>query len=57
MEKLATENLPYLIAVVVLALLLVGWLVYRNFKDEDEFEHQADDPKQQLDKYNHDDKV
>ena len=55
MEKFATENLPYLIAVIVLALLLVGWLVYRNFKDEDEFEHGADDPKQNLDKHHHGD--
>lgn len=55
MQQIASENFPFLIGFLVFALALVLWLVFRNLKDEDEFEHDLDDPKQDLDKHHHGD--
>lgn len=44
METFPSDKLPFLIAVIVAALLLVAWLVYRNFKDEEEYEKEMDEP-------------
>ena len=57
MEPFPSDTCPFLIGVAVLALALVGWLVYRNLKDEDEFEHDLDDPKQEIEKHSKDDKT
>ncbi len=57
MEPFPSDKFPFLIGVAVLALALVGWLVYRNLKDEDEFEHDLDDPKQEIEKHSKDDKT
>jgi len=57
MKQFPIEDYPLLIAVVVLALALVGWLVYRNFKDEEEFEENADNPKQTAEKHSKEDKT
>jgi hypothetical protein len=48
MEALNPKYYPYLIAIAVAALLLVVWLVYRNLKDENEFEHELDEPGQNI---------
>ncbi len=57
MSHIPSEKFPFLIGVIVLALALIGWLIYRNLKDEDEFEHNMDDPKKDIEKHSKEDKV
>lgn len=54
MDVTSLLNYPYAIAVVVLGILLIVWLVYRNMKDEKKFERDLDKPAQQV-KPPHDD--
>ena len=55
MKKIASENIPFLIGFLAMALALIIFLMYRNLKDEEEFEHNLDDPKQDLEKHHHGD--
>ena len=32
----------------LLVIILIGWLIYRNLKDEDKYERNMDDPHSQL---------
>ena len=57
MDHIPSEKIPFIIGVVALALVFIGWLVYRNLKDEDEFEHNMDDPKKDIEKHSKEDKV
>lgn len=54
METTGLLNYPYAIAAVVLGILLIVWLVYRNMKDEKKFERDLDKPAQEA-KPPHDD--
>jgi len=57
MEKIASENFPLLIGFILFVIALVAWLVYRNLKDEDEFEQNLDDPKRDLENPDKEDKI
>jgi hypothetical protein len=42
--KIMELNIPLLVAAGVALLLLVAFLVYRNLRDEKEYEEKIDDP-------------
>ena len=44
-------NIPVLVLVIVAALVLVGWLIRRNLKDEEEFERELNDPGLETDRH------
>ena len=50
MEKAITENLTLIIVAGAAAVGFIGWLMYRNLKDEEEMEANMNDPKRDLHK-------
>ncbi len=42
-------NYPVLFALGLVVLVVLGWAIYRNFKDEKKFEKNMDDPKREFD--------
>ena len=50
MEQLTSENLLLLIVFGGLIIVLIAWLIYRNQKDEEEFEENMSDPKRDFHK-------
>ncbi len=47
MITISHSSMFLLVAFGVFAVLLIVWLIYRNMKDEDEFEESMDDTGQQ----------
>lgn len=50
MEQLTSENLLLIIIFGGLIIALIAWLIYRNQKDEEEFEESMNDPKRDFHK-------
>jgi len=48
MENIYSTNIMVLTVFFLFAVALVVWLIYRNFKDEREFEKGVNNPKQNL---------
>lgn len=40
------HSFPLLIATIIAAAIILGFVIYRNIKDEKEFEHDADAEKE-----------
>lgn len=53
MQDIPTSTLIMLIMLIAFALAiaaLIGWLIYRNMKDEKQFEQEMDNPKRNFER-------
>lgn len=50
MQDIPTSTLIMLIVFAVAIAALIGWLIYRNVKDEKQFEQEMDNPKRDFER-------
>jgi hypothetical protein len=57
MENITSTNIAVLTVFFLLAVTLVAWLIYRNYKDERAYEKGVNDPKQDFEHHHPADKT
>lgn len=57
MENITSTNIAVLTVFFLLAVALVAWLIYRNYKDERAYEKGVNDPKQDFEHHHPADKT
>jgi uncharacterized membrane protein YqjE len=57
MEKISSASVAVLTVFFLIAVVLVAWLIYRNYKDEREFEESVNDPKKDFEHHHPADKT
>lgn len=50
MENLSTSSILIIAAFIVVIVALVAWLIYRNLRDETNYERGMDNPKRTLER-------